>query len=61
VKNKDKIPDKVIAVGLPTKVEAEITSDYKKQWTEYKNIYVNLVRKRFTFSLKEIILLERKK
>ena len=54
VKNKDKIPDKAIAVGIPAKVVAEITLDYKKQWTEYKNIYVDLARKRFPNSLKVV-------
>ena len=52
VKNKEKIPDKAIAVGVPTKVAAEITLDYKKQWTEYKNIYVDLARNRFPYSLR---------
>jgi phenylacetic acid degradation protein len=54
VKNKGKIPDKKIVVGVPAKVVAEITSDYKKQWTEYKRIYVDLARKRFPSSLKEV-------
>jgi len=61
VKNKEKIPNNAIAVGTPTKVVAEINSDYKKQWTEYKNIYVDLARKRFPSSLKQIGLSEMKK
>jgi phenylacetic acid degradation protein len=52
VKNKEKIPDKAIAMGIPAKVVAEITSDYKKQWTEYKKIYSDLARKRFPNALK---------
>ncbi len=52
VKNKTKVPDKSIAVGVPAKVVAEITSDYMKQWTEYKKIYSDLARKRFPNSLK---------
>jgi phenylacetic acid degradation protein len=60
VKNKEKIQDKAIAVGVPAKVMAEITSDYKKQWTKYKKIYVDLARKRFPSSLKEVSLLEMK-
>jgi len=58
VKNKAKIPGKAIAVGIPAKVVAEITSDYKKQWTEYKHIYSNLSSKRFPASLKEIKMSE---
>jgi len=52
VKNKTKIPDKAIAVGIPAKVVAEITSDYKNQWTAYKNIYSDLAKKRFPDSLR---------
>ncbi len=58
VKNKTKIPDKSIAVGVPAKVVAEINSDYKKQWTEYKKIYSDLARKRFPNSLKMLDKLE---
>jgi phenylacetic acid degradation protein len=58
VKNKGKIPDKAIAVGVPAKVVAEITSDYTKQWTEYKKIYSDLARKRFPISLKLVDLPE---
>jgi carbonic anhydrase/acetyltransferase-like protein (isoleucine patch superfamily) len=58
VKNKEKIPDKAIAVGVPAKVIAEITLDYKKQWTEYKNIYSDLARKRLPNSLKVVDILE---
>ena len=31
VKNKQKIPNKTIAVGIPAKIVSEISSDYKKQ------------------------------
>jgi carbonic anhydrase/acetyltransferase-like protein (isoleucine patch superfamily) len=58
VKNKEKIPDKAIAVGIPAKVVAEITSDYKKQWTEYKNIYSDLARTRLPNSLKVVDISE---
>jgi len=54
VKNKGKVPDKSIAVGIPAKVVAEIASDYKKQWTEYKKIYSDFARKRFPNSLKVV-------
>jgi len=52
VKNKTKVPGRSIAVGVPAKIVAEITSDYKKQWTEYKKIYSDLAKKRFPNSLK---------
>ncbi len=55
VKNNTKISSKAIAVGIPAKVIAEISSDYKKQWTEYKNIYVDLARRRFPDSLRIIV------
>ena len=60
VKNNTIIPNKAIAVGIPAKVVAEITLAYKKQWTEYKGIYVELARKRFPSSLRELDVLERK-
>jgi carbonic anhydrase/acetyltransferase-like protein (isoleucine patch superfamily) len=58
VKNKEKIPDKAIAVGVPAKVVAEITLEYKKQWTEYKNIYSDLARTRLPNSLKVVDISE---
>ena len=39
VKNKDKIPDESIAVGVPAKVIGKINDDYKKLWMDYKNNY----------------------
>ena len=58
VKNKEKIPDKAIAVGIPAKVVAEITHEYKKQWTEYNKIYSDLARSRLPNSRKELPMLE---
>jgi phenylacetic acid degradation protein len=54
VKNKQKIPKKAIAVGIPAKVVSEITDDYQKQWTKYKQIYSDLAAIRFPNSLKKI-------
>ena len=54
VKNKQKIPDKAVAVGIPAKVVSEISLEYEKQWTKYKQIYSDLARKRFPDSLKKI-------
>lgn len=61
VKNKQKIPEQAIAVGVPANVISKISSDYKKQWTDYKKIYSDLARKRFPQSLKELNFLESKK
>ena len=52
VKNKQKIPNKSIAVGIPAKIVSEISSEYEKQWTEYKKIYADLARKRLQVILK---------
>jgi carbonic anhydrase/acetyltransferase-like protein (isoleucine patch superfamily) len=60
VKNKQKIPDNTIAVGVPGKVISEVSKDYIDQWTKYKKIYSNLAKKRFPSSLKELKNLEMK-
>jgi len=54
VKNKQKIPNKSIAVGIPAKVVSEISLEYEKQWTKYKKIYSDLARKRLPNSLKKV-------
>ena len=54
VKNKQKIPSKSIAVGIPANVVSNISADYEKQWTKYKKIYSDLAKKRFPQSLKKI-------
>ena len=54
VKNKQQIPDKAIAVGIPAKIVAETTVEYEKQWTLFKNIYADLAKKRLPASLKKI-------
>jgi carbonic anhydrase/acetyltransferase-like protein (isoleucine patch superfamily) len=54
VKNKQKIPEKTIAVGIPAKVISEVSKDYVKLWTKYKKIYSDLAKKRFPSSLKEL-------
>jgi carbonic anhydrase/acetyltransferase-like protein (isoleucine patch superfamily) len=54
VKNKQKIPNKTVAVGIPAKVVSEISLEYENQWTEYKKIYADLARRRFPDSLKKI-------
>jgi carbonic anhydrase/acetyltransferase-like protein (isoleucine patch superfamily) len=54
VKNKQMIPKRAIAVGVPAKVVSEISKQYEKQWAKYKKIYSDLARKRFPNSLKEV-------
>jgi len=54
VKNKQKIPDKTVAVGVPAKVVSEVSMEYRKHWTKYKKIYSDLARERFPNSLKKI-------
>jgi len=51
VKNKQKIPNKSIAVGIPVKIISETSIEYEKQWTNYKKIYSDLARKRIPNSL----------
>ena len=54
VKNKQKIPDKTVALGVPAKVASEVSMEYRKHWTKYKKIYSDLARERFPNSLKKI-------
>ena len=54
VKNKQKIPSKSIAAGVPAKILSTISDDYEKTWTTYKNIYAELANKRLPTSLKKI-------
>ena len=44
VKNRQEIPAEKIAVGVPAKVVSDIASDYKNQWTKFKEIYVELAK-----------------
>jgi len=53
VKQNQEIPDNKIAVGVPAKIIGDVNEDYKKQWTEFKDIYVELA-KRYPAGLKEI-------
>jgi carbonic anhydrase/acetyltransferase-like protein (isoleucine patch superfamily) len=54
VKNKQKIPNRIIAVGVPAKNLSEISLEYEKQWAKYKKIYIDLAKKRLPNSLKKV-------
>ncbi len=54
VKNKSIIEPGQIAVGIPAKPVAQVNDDYKKQWTHFKGIYVDLARTRLRDGLKKI-------
>ena len=45
VKNNQEIPDFKVAVGVPAKVIADVTDDYKELWTKYKAMYTDLARR----------------
>ncbi len=54
VKNKQSIPSEGIAVGVPVKIISSVSPSYKKQWTRFKWIYVELANKWYPESLKKI-------
>jgi len=45
VKNKQVIEDNKIAVGVPAKIVGDVSEDYKRVWTGYKNLYAKLALK----------------
>ena len=54
VRNKQQIPAKAVAVGVPAKIIAEVKEDYQQLWGHYKGIYAELARDRYPKSLKRI-------
>jgi carbonic anhydrase/acetyltransferase-like protein (isoleucine patch superfamily) len=54
VRNKQQIPPKGIAVGVPAKVIAEVNEEYQQLWNRYKDIYTGLARERYPKTLKRI-------
>jgi len=44
VKNRQEIPPDKIAAGMPVKIIAEVKDTYKKDWTGFKQLYVDLAR-----------------
>jgi carbonic anhydrase/acetyltransferase-like protein (isoleucine patch superfamily) len=53
VRNKQEIPGDKVAVGVPAQVIADVKEDYKKLWTRYKNLYLELGQRNIT-GLKKI-------
>jgi len=53
VPNNKEIPAGKVAVGVPAKVIAETSEDYKQLWSRYKDLYADLA-KRYPKGLKEI-------
>jgi phenylacetic acid degradation protein len=54
VKNKQVIPERSIATGVPAQVRSTISSEYEQLWTRYKKIYGELASKRLPESLERI-------
>jgi carbonic anhydrase/acetyltransferase-like protein (isoleucine patch superfamily) len=54
VKNNAEIPPGKVAVGVPAKVIADVTPEYKETWSRFKDIYVSLASERYPEGLKPI-------
>ncbi len=54
VKNNQKIPPGKIAVGIPAKIVADVTEDYKTQWKKFKGKYVAFAEEGYRKKLKKI-------
>lgn len=53
VPNNKEIPPGAVAVGVPAKVIAETSKEYKTLWNGYKDLYADLAR-RYPKGLKEV-------
>jgi len=54
VKNRQEIPDRKVAVGVPAKVVADTKEDYMAQWSKYKKVYSRLANESYPKTLKRI-------
>ena len=54
VKNKSVIEPSQIVVGVPAKPVAQVTEDYKRQWTHFKGIYAELAGERLAKGLRKV-------
>jgi carbonic anhydrase/acetyltransferase-like protein (isoleucine patch superfamily) len=53
VPNNKEIPAGKVAVGIPAKVLADTSEEYKTLWSSYKDLYADLA-KRYAFGIKKI-------
>ncbi|HID74234.1 MAG TPA: gamma carbonic anhydrase family protein [Thermoplasmata archaeon] len=54
VKNRQEIPARAIAVGVPARVVSTVSDGYIEQWSRFKGIYVDLARERYPRGLRRI-------
>jgi carbonic anhydrase/acetyltransferase-like protein (isoleucine patch superfamily) len=54
VKNKTVIPDGKIAVGVPARPVADVSEEYRTQWTAFKKLYNDLAENRYRNGMKRI-------
>ena len=54
VKNRQEIPDRKVAIGIPAKVIAETSEEYINQWTQFKKVYNTLASKTYPSTLKRL-------
>ena len=55
VKNRQEIPERSIAVGVPAKVIGQVNEEFIKQWDYYKATYAELASRRYPAGLKRIL------
>ncbi len=53
VKKGQIVPDEKIVVGVPAEIKGVVSEEYKKQWIDFKNIYVSFTE-RYKKNLKKI-------
>ena len=54
VRNKQVLEPGDVAVGVPAKVIAKVTDEYKEQWTRFKGIYASLARERYPKGMRRV-------
>jgi carbonic anhydrase/acetyltransferase-like protein (isoleucine patch superfamily) len=54
VKNNSVISPNQIAVGIPAKPVGQVNDEYKRQWTHFKGIYVELAKTRLKEGLRKL-------
>jgi phenylacetic acid degradation protein len=45
VKNRQIIESRKIAVGIPARIVGDVSEDYRREWTDYKELYARLALK----------------